>query len=67
MGEVINLNKVAKERRRAAADAKAAANRIRFGENKVARAALVRLARRQRMELDGRRLQRRPPSDRDED
>ena len=57
MGEVVNLRQARKERARAAADAKAAANRARFGRTKAEKQADRADADRARKAVDGAELE----------
>jgi hypothetical protein len=67
MGEIVNLNKIRKQRRHEAVDAGAQANRVRFGQDRAARGDLKRLAERQLAELEGKRLERHWKTERRDD
>ncbi|WP_416896682.1 MAG: DUF4169 family protein [Minwuia sp.] len=56
VGDVVNLNRIRKQRRRKAAEAKAAENRVRFGRSNAEKARQKADASRQRKELDGAEL-----------
>ena len=56
MGDVVNLNRFRKARRRDDQTRQAAANRTRHGQTKVEKLAATREAERQRRQLDGLRL-----------
>jgi hypothetical protein len=60
MGEIVNLNKVRKQRRRQADDATALENRARHGRTKATLAKLDQRARRERDALEGKYLDHRP-------
>ena len=53
MGDVINLNKARKAKRRAEEQVQAAANRVRFGRTKVEREAEAKVADKAERDLDG--------------
>ena len=58
MGEVVNLGRARKAKRRADAEVQAAANRVAFGRTKSEKAAARREAERREHELDGARRDR---------
>ena len=60
MGEIVNLNKVRKQRRRQAHGATALENRARHGRTKATLAKLDQRARRERAALEDKRLDDRP-------
>jgi hypothetical protein len=60
MGEIVNLNKVRKQRRRQADDATAVENRARHGRTKATLAKLDQRAKREHGALEGKRLDDRP-------
>lgn len=60
MGDIVNLNKVRKQRRRQAQEATALENRARHGRTKATLAKFDRLSRRDRQALDGKRLSEPP-------
>jgi uncharacterized protein DUF4169 len=53
---IINLNQYRKKRRRAAADAQAKENRVRFGRSKEERTAELRERERAKNEIENKRL-----------
>lgn len=53
MGEVVNLRRIRKAKRRADAEAQATANRVAFGRTKSEKAAARREAERREHDLDG--------------
>ncbi|UIJ44651.1 DUF4169 family protein [Sphingomonas cannabina] len=53
MGEVVNLGRARKAKRRTEAEAQAAANRVAFGRTKSEKAAARREAERRERDLDG--------------
>lgn len=55
MAEIVNLNRVRKARLREEEQARAAANRVRFGQDKASRESRKTEALRQQRELDGKR------------
>lgn len=55
MAEIVNLNRVRKARLREEEQARAAANRVRFGQDKASRESRKAEALRQQRELDGKR------------
>lgn len=59
MADVINLSKARKARGREQAKAKAAENRVRFGQDKAARDKARKEAERVRQELDSKKLDQR--------
>ncbi len=66
MGDVIRLKPYAKAKARAARDAEAAANRVRYGRPKPDRQAAAAARRKAAAELDGKRLESPAGGDRDE-
>lgn len=57
MAEIVNLNRTRKTRQRAADDARAASNRVRFGRSKAERAGIRQAEARARAALEGRRIE----------
>lgn len=56
MGDLVNLNKARKQREREAAKARAAENRVRFGQDRNTRNKARKDAERSRQELDSKKL-----------
>lgn len=63
MAEVVNLNRYRKARKRAADDQRSSANRVKHGRNKTESARDDVGDRRQRSDLDGKRLDEPPNSE----
>jgi hypothetical protein len=56
MGDVVNLNKIRKARDKRDAEARAAENRIRFGQSKTGATKARKEADKAKSDLDGKRL-----------
>jgi hypothetical protein len=64
MGDVVNLNRFRKQRQRLEDANTAASNRAKFGRNRAERSGARSELKRKSRDLDGKRLDSRPPDDR---